>query len=139
MDSFYAIARNTCLSLAAAAAVIAGLRLFQKWNRGEEVEGMIFIWLIGILFAGGIVVMVDNFIVGGAYVFFTGISGTAEGFSIELYQASLLLGIVITIVGIIKIYRKFQNGEEDIYEYMLKWFGSLLFLFSMGYLISAIL
>jgi hypothetical protein len=139
MDSFYAIARNTCLSLAAAAAVIAGLRLFQKWNRGEEVEGMIFIWLIGILFAGGIVVMVDNFIVGGAYVFFTGISGTAEGLSIELYQASLLLGIVITIVGIIKIYRKFQNGEEDIYEYMLKWFGSLLFLFSMGYLISAIL
>ena len=139
MDSFYAIARNTCLSLAAAAGVIAGLRLFQKWNRGEEVEGMIFIWLIGILFAGGIVVMVDNFIVGGAYVFFTGISGTAEGLSIELYQASLLLGIVITIVGIIKIYRKFQNGEEDIYEYMLKWFGSLLFLFSMGYLISAIL
>ncbi|MBB3841881.1 hypothetical protein FHS57_005910 [Runella defluvii] len=139
MDSFYAIARNTCLSLAAAAAVIAGLRLFQKWNRGEEVEGMIFIWLIGILFAGGIVVMVDNFIVGGAYVFFTGISGTAEGLSIELYQASLLLGIVITIVGIIKIYRKFQNGEEDIYEYMLKWFGSLVFLFSMGYLISAIL
>lgn len=139
MDSFYAIARNTCLSLAAAAAVIAGLRLFQKWNRGEEVEGMIFIWLIGILFAGGIIVMVDNFIVGGAYVFFTGISGTAEGISIELYQASLLLGIVITIVGVIKIYRKFQNGEEDIYEYMLKWFGSLLFLFSMGYLISAIL
>ncbi|AEI52027.1 MULTISPECIES: DUF4134 family protein [Runella] len=139
MDSFYAIARNTCLSLAAAAAVIAGLRLFQKWNRGEEVEGMIFIWLIGILFAGGIVVMVDNFIVGGAYVFFTGISGTAEGLSIEIYQASLLLGIVITIVGVIKIYRKFQNGEEDIYEYMLKWFGSLLFLFSMGYLISAIL
>ena len=139
MDSFYAIARNTCLSLTAAAAVIAGLRLFQKWNRGEEVEGMIFIWLIGILFAGGIVVMVDNFIVGGAYVFFTGISGTAEGLSIELYQASLLLGIVITIVGIIKIYRKFQNGEEDIYEYMLKWFGSLLFLFSMGYLISSIL
>ena len=139
MDSFYTIARNTCLSLAAAAAVIAGLRLFQKWNRGEEVEGMIFIWLIGILFAGGIVAMVDNFIVGGAYVFFTGISGTAEGLSIELYQASLLLGIVITIVGIIKIYRKFQNGEEDIYEYMLKWFGSLLFLFSMGYLISAIL
>lgn len=125
--------------MAAAAAVIAGLRLFQKWNRGEEVEGMIFIWLIGILFAGGIVVMVDNFIVGGAYVFFTGISGTAEGLSIELYQASLLLGIVITIVGVIKIYRKFQNGEEDIYEYMLKWFGSLLFLFSMGYLISAIL
>ena len=139
MDSFYAIARNTCLSLTAAAAVIAGLRLFQKWNRGEEVEGMIFIWLIGILFAGGIVVMVDNFIVGGAYVFFTGISGTAGGLSIELYQASLLLGIIITIVGIIKIYRKFQNGEEDIYEYMLKWFGSLLFLFSMGYLISAIL
>ena len=139
MDSFYAIARNTCLSLAAAAAVVAGLRLFQKWNRGEEVEGMIFIWLIGILFAGGIVVMVDNFIVGGAYVFFTGISGTAEGLSIELYQASLLLGIVITIVGIIKIYRKFQNGEEDIYEYLLKWFGSLVFLFSMGYLISAIL
>jgi len=139
MDSFYAIARNTCLSLAAAAAVIAGLRLFQKWNRGEEAEGMIFIWLIGILFAGGIVAMVDNFIVGGAYVFFTGISGTAEGLSIELYQASLLLGIVITIVGTIKIYRKFQNGEEDIYEYMLKWFGSLLFLFSMGYLISAIL
>ena len=139
MDSFYAIARNTCLSLAAAAAVIAGLRLFQKWNRGEEVEGMIFIWLIGILLAGGIVVMVDNFIVGGAYVFFTGISGTAEGLSIELYQASLLLGIVITIVGIIKIYRKFQNGEEDIYEYLLKWFGSLVFLFSMGYLISAIL
>lgn len=139
MDSFYAIARNTCLSLAAAAAVIAGLRLFQKWNRGEEVEGMIFIWLIGILFAGGIVVMVDNFIVGGAYVFFTGISGTAEGLSIELYQASLLFGIGITIVGVIKIYRKFQNGEEDIYEYMLKWFGSLLFLFSMGYLISAIL
>lgn len=139
MDSFYIMARNTCLSLTAAAAVIAGLRLFQKWNRGEEVEGMIFIWLIGILFAGGIVAMVDNFIVGGAYVFFTGISGTAEGLSIELYQASLLLGIVITIVGIIKIYRKFQNGEEDIYEYMLKWFGSLLFLFSMGYLISAIL
>lgn len=139
MDSFYAIARNTCLSLAAAAAVIAGLRLFQKWNRGDEVEGMIFIWLIGILFAGGIVVMVDNFIVGGAYVFFTGIAGTAEGLSIELYQASLMLGIVITIAGIIKIYRKFQNGDEDIYEYMLKWFGSLLFLFSMGYLISAIL
>ncbi|TAE39253.1 MAG: DUF4134 domain-containing protein [Runella slithyformis] len=139
MDSFYAIARATCLSLAATAAVIAGLRLFQKWNRGEEVEGLIFIWLMGILFAGGIVVMVDNFIVGGASVFFTGIAGTTEGLSLEIYQASLLFGIVITIIGVIKIYQKFQNGDEDIYNYMLKWFGSLLFLFSMGYLISAIL
>jgi hypothetical protein len=125
--------------LAAAAAVIAGLRLFQKWNRGEEVEGTVFIWLMGILFAGGIVVMVDNFIVGGASVFFTGIAGTAEGLSLEIYQAAMLLGIVIAIVGIIKIYRKFQNGDEDMYDYMLKWFSSLLFLFSMGYLISAIL
>lgn len=139
MEAFYAIARATCLSLAAAAAVIAGLRLFHKWNRGEEVESMVFIWLMGVLFAGGIVVMVDNLIVGGAYIFFTKIDATAEGLSIELYQAALLIGIFITAVGINKIYRKFQNGDEDIYDYMFKWFGSLLFLFSMGYLISAIL
>lgn len=59
--------------------------------------------------------------------------------AIEGNRAALLLGIVVAIIGLIRVFQKFRRGDDDLYEFMFKWFGSLAFLFLMSSIISAML
>ena len=45
----------------------------------------------------------------------------------------------MAIIGLIRVFQKFQRGDDDLYQFMFKWFGSLAFLFLMSSIISAML
>ena len=63
----------------------------------------------------------------------------AQSLAFETFWAALVAGIVVAILGLINVLQKFQRGDDDLYEYMAKWAGSIVFLFSFGYIISLIL
>lgn len=140
----YGQVKSMGLWLCAFAAIVSGYRIYQKWNRGDDVEGPLVLWLTSIAFCGGVVYMVDRFILSGAFSSsFGGSDYTAQIYTqsmvIESSQAALLLGIVVAIIGLIRVFQKFRRGDEDLYDFMLKWFGSLAFLFLMSSIISAML
>jgi len=119
-----------------AAAVVAGLRIYARWNRGEEVTPMIFSWLVGMASVGALIYAVRTYILGGGLQGGLGI-GWAQQLNLEVYEAAMIFGIVISIVSIIRIYYKFTGGE-DVVPLVLQWAGSLVFLFVMGYIIQSI-
>ena len=51
----YGQIKSIGLWLCALAAVIAGFRIYQNWNRGGDVEGPLVLWLTSIAFCGGAV------------------------------------------------------------------------------------
>lgn len=134
----YFIIRNTCLLLAATASVIAGFRIYQRWNRGDDVETSLLTWLGGLGFVGLADHAIKSIIFDGAYTAFSAGSG-ARLLSNGALGLCYVIGVIVAILGLINIVNKFRAGEDDIYPYMLKWAGSLLFLFSMGAVISAML
>ncbi|MCY7358447.1 MAG: DUF4134 family protein [Rudanella sp.] len=140
----YGQVKSIGLWLCAFAAVVAGYRLYQQWNRGEDVEGPLVLWLTSLAFCGGVVFLVDRFILSGAFSSSFGGSDYlaqqyTQSLAVEGSRAALLLGIVVAIIGLIRIFQKFRRGDDDLYEFMFKWFGSLAFLFLMSSIISAML
>ena len=140
----YGLVKSIGLWLCAFAAIVAGYRIYQQWNRGEDVEGPLVLWLTSIAFCGGVVFLVDRFILSGAFSSsFGGSDYMAQIYTqsmvVESSRAALLLGIVVAIIGLIRIFQKFRRGDDDLYDFMFKWFGSLAFLFLMSSIISAML
>ncbi|MBO0931863.1 DUF4134 family protein [Fibrella aquatilis] len=140
----YGLVKSIGLWLCALAAIIAGYRIYQQWNRGEDVEGPLVLWLTSIAFCGGVVFLVDRFILSGAFSSsFGGSDYMAQVYTqsmvVESSRAALLLGIVVAIIGLIRVFQKFRRGDDDLYDFMFKWFGSLAFLFLMSSIISTML
>lgn len=148
MLSMFNVAVSICMYLTATAGAIAGFRIFQRWNRGDDIEQAAVLWLTGLLVAPGIILIVQRFIISGSLSQNTnGVAGSgdysakiaAQSLAYETFWAALVAGIVVAIVGLINVLQKFQRGDDDLYEYMAKWAGSIVFLFSFGYIISLIL
>lgn len=140
----YGQIKSISLWLCAFAAVVAGFRIYQNWNRGDDVEGPVVRWLTSIACCGGMVYGVDRFILSGAFSSSFGGSDYlaqqyTQSMAIEGSRAALLLGIVVAIIGLIRVFQKFRRGDDDLYEFMFRWFGSLAFLFLMSSIISAML
>lgn len=140
----YGLVKSIGMWLCALAAIVAGYRIYHQWNRGEDVEGPLVLWLTSISFCGGVVFLVDRFILSGAFSSsFGGSDYMAQIYTqsmvVESSRAALLLGIVVTIIGLIRVFQKFRRGDDDLYDFMFKWFGSLAFLFLMSSIISAML
>lgn len=148
MLDMFNVAVSICMYLTATAAVIAGFRIFQRWNRGDDVEQAAVLWLTGLLIAPGIILLIQRFILSGSFSENNnGVAGSgdfiaktaAQSLAYETFWAALVSGIVVAIVGLINVLQKFQRGDDDLYEFMVKWAGSVVFLFSFGYIISLIL
>ena len=144
MDEFewaYNVVKASCIYISVIASLIAGFRIYQKWNRGEDVETALFLWVGSLVAVGIIVLAVDTFIVptSGGQISATAVPGLLLGYAYETHHLVVMLGVIVAILGLIKIYNKVRNGDEDTYDYMIRWFGSLMFLFSLGYVISLIL
>lgn len=140
----YGQVKSIGLWLCAFGAIVAGFRIYQQWNRGEEIEGPVMLWLTGIAFCGGMVFLVDRFILSGAFSSSFGGSDYlaqtyTQSIAVESSRAALLLGIVMAIIGLIRVFQKFRRGDDDLYDFLFKWFGSLAFLFLMSTIISAML
>lgn len=144
MDEFawaYTIVKASCIYLSVIASLIAGFRIYQKMNRGEDVELPLFLWFGSLVAVGIVVLAVDTFIVppAGGQIAATSVPSLLLGYAYETHHLVVMLGVVVAILGLIRIYNKVRNGDEDVYDYLIRWFGSLMFLFSIGYVISLIL
>jgi hypothetical protein len=142
MESAWAMTKITGLSLIAVAGLISGIRIYQGMQRGDDFEGPALRWLGGLVGASALVYAVEAFLyTDGAGWASAGTSPhfVAVAYASEAHQAVLYIGLMLGILGLIRVYRKFRDGDEDIYEFMLKWFGSIMFLFMMGWIIDTLL
>lgn len=142
IEHAWAVTKLVTLTLIAVAGLIAGLGIYQGMQRGEEFESPLFRWLGGLVGASALVYAVEYFIYQDSAGWAQ--NGTAPHFvaayyAAEAHQAALYIGLLMAIIGLVRVYRKFRDDDEDIYEFMLKWFGSLMFLFMMGWIIDAVL
>ncbi len=142
MTEAWAMAKIIALTIIAVAALIAGMKIYQGMQKGEEFEGPAIRWAGGLVGASALVYAIEVFI----YTDSAGWSSSgsaphlvAISYGSEAYQAALYLGILFAIFGLVRIYKKVRDGDEDVYDYGLKWFGSLMFLFMMGWIIDSIL
>jgi len=136
------ITKIIALSIIAVSGLIVGMRIYQGMQRGEDFEASAIRWLVGLAGASALVYAVESFIYNDSGSWAS--SGSAPHFlalsyAAEAHQAALYLGLAMAIFCLIRVYSKIQKGDNDIYEYMLKWFGSLMFLFMMGWIIDSIL
>lgn len=136
VDGIYAVIRQIVTAASAAAGIIAGFKIYMRWNRGEFVTHQIFSWLVGLLSVGALTYAVNVYIYGGGLR-----SGLAVGWidllKYEIYEAVMLFGIVISVVSVIRIYYRYNEGE-DIVPLIYQWVGSLLFLSVMGLIVYSI-
>lgn len=138
LEGTYIQIRLIMLTLIGVASLIAGIRLYQQMQKGEEFESPAIRWFMGLVVSVGFIGAVDALIMRNS-----GGLGAAHFFGLsyanELYQAALLFGVAVAVIGLVRVYKKFRDGDDDTYDFMVKWFGSLLFLFLMGWIIDAIL
>ncbi|HEV7347390.1 DUF4134 family protein [Telluribacter sp.] len=142
MEGAWAMTKLVTLSLIAVAGLLSGVRIYQGMQKGEDFEGPVIRWLGGLVGASALVYAVEAFIYTDGEGWAS--AGTAPHFvaaayASEAHQAALYLGLMMAVLGLIRVYRKFRDGDEDVYEFMLKWFGSLMFLFMMGWIIDTVL
>jgi hypothetical protein len=136
MNTLYGLIKSTALFATAAAGVVGGFKIYQKWGRGEEVVPLILAWIFGLGMVQVIFWAVGYYIVGGAYKGVNPKTG-AESIAIESHNAVLIVGVAISIFSVVKIYQKYINGE-DVIDLIYKWLGALIFLFLFGYIIEAV-
>ncbi|GHB87376.1 DUF4134 family protein [Persicitalea jodogahamensis] len=135
-EGILSVIQTVIIGACGAAGVVSGLRIYAKWNRGEEVTPMIFSWLVGLLSVGVLIYAIRTYILGGGLL-----GGLAVGWSgqlnLEVYEFAMLAGLVISIVSMLRIYQKYTGGE-DVVPLLYQWVGSLLFLSVMGYIIQSL-
>lgn len=49
----------------------------------------------------------------------------------------LALGVVIGLIGAVRVYSKFHNGDPDTQKAVMSWFGASLFLVAVGTILTA--
>lgn len=130
----YNIARTVALYGTALTAVVSGFKIFQKWQGGEPVVGLIVTWLLGIIIAVSLLAMIDTFIRGGTIVSHS-IAPSITLLAREAHSLSIVLGAILSVVAIIQIYQKYTGGEDAV-ELILRWVGSIFFLLTFGYIIE---
>jgi hypothetical protein len=127
---------SVILYIIAAAAAVGGIKIFRYWNRGDDVLPLILSWGFGIVLSTALLAFTRSWIVGGGS---TGSSiNYTIGFASDVYNACLAVGFIISLISVINIYNKYQQGEE-IYQPIIKYIGSILFLTSMGWIIESLI
>lgn len=49
----------------------------------------------------------------------------------------LALGVIIGLIGAVRVYSKFHNGDPDTQKAVMSWFGASLFLVAVGTILTA--
>lgn len=137
MNQLFGMVQSTVVFATAAAGVIGGFKIYQKWNRGEEIIPLVIAWIFGLGMVQVLLWAITYYIVNGNYTNVNPKTG-AESVAIESHNAALVVGVAIALFSVVKIYQKYANGE-DITELIFKWLGALVFLFVFGFLIEKML
>lgn len=62
---------------------------------------------------------------------------TIRGYATAAQTIVLALGIVIGLIGAVRVYSKFHNGDPDTQKAVMSWFGAALFLVAVGTILTA--
>ncbi len=127
------------LSIVAIAGLVSGIKIYQNMLKGGDIEGPAIRWIAGLTIASMLIYAVETLVYNDGGLTASPVHFTVISYAAEAHQAAIYIGVVLAIIGLISIYKKYQEGDEDLSEHMLKWFGALMFLFSMGWIIDNIL
>lgn len=62
---------------------------------------------------------------------------TIRGYASGAQTIVLALGTVIGLIGAVRVYSKFHNGDPDTQKAVMSWFGAALFLVAVGAILAA--
>ena len=62
---------------------------------------------------------------------------TIKGYATGAQTIVLALGVVIGLIGGIRVYSKFHNGDPDTQKAVMSWFGAALFLVAIGAILTS--
>lgn len=118
------------------AGLLSGYRIFQSFNRGEDVTSDIIRWVGGLFLGYSVYSLAAYFLFARTFNSGNYLSpGIFIEFGNDVWIYGLYISGLIVLIGFIRLYNKYMKGQDDLYEFSLRWFGSILFLFSIGYII----
>ncbi len=62
---------------------------------------------------------------------------TIRGYAQSAQTIVLALGVVIGLIGGVRVYSKMHNGDPDTQKAMVSWFGAALFLVAIGAILTS--
>lgn len=62
---------------------------------------------------------------------------TIRSYATAAQTIILALGVVIGLIGAVRVYSKMHNGDPDTQKAMVSWFGAALFLVAVGTILQA--
>jgi len=62
---------------------------------------------------------------------------TIKSYGTAVQTIVLALGVVIGLIGAVRVYSKFHNGDPDTQKAVMSWFGAALFLVAVGSILTA--
>ncbi|WP_345271149.1 DUF4134 domain-containing protein [Nibrella viscosa] len=62
---------------------------------------------------------------------------TIRSYATSAQTIVLALGVVIGLVGAVRVYSKFHNGDPDTMKAVMSWFGAALFLVAVGTILTS--
>ena len=62
---------------------------------------------------------------------------TIRGYGTAAQTIILALGVIIGLIGAVRVYSKFHNGDPDTQKAVMSWFGAALFLVAVGTILQA--
>ena len=62
---------------------------------------------------------------------------TIRGYAVSAQTIILALGVIIGLIGAVRVYSKFHNGDPDTQKAVMSWFGAALFLVAVGGILQA--
>lgn len=67
----------------------------------------------------------------------TATATTIRSYATATQTIVLALGVVIGLIGAVRVYSKFHNGDPDTQKAVMSWFGAALFLVAVGTILTA--
>lgn len=62
---------------------------------------------------------------------------TIRGYATAAQTIILALGVIIGLIGAVRVYSKFHNGDPDTQKAVMSWFGAALFLVAVGAILTS--
>lgn len=62
---------------------------------------------------------------------------TIKSYGTAAQTIVLALGVVIGLIGAVRVYSKMHNGDPDTQKAMVSWFGAALFLVAVGAILTS--
>jgi hypothetical protein len=62
---------------------------------------------------------------------------TIRGYATSAQTIVMALGVVIGLIGAVRVYSKYHSGDPDTQKAVMSWFGAALFLVAVGAILTS--